>query len=126
MRDRLPEFGDAHIAAVTFADAERLPPHRAHLDLPFPLLADPKRQVYGQFGLGRGSFRQIWNPGTLTLYAKLLRRGRTPRRPAQDTRQLGGDFVIDRQGRLAAGFWPASPDDRPSVDALVAAVSRAR
>lgn len=126
MRDRLQEFGDAHIAAVTFADAAQLPAHRAHLDLPFPLLADPDRHAYGVFGLGRGSFRQIWNPGTLAMYAQLLRRGRTLRRPTQDTRQLGGDFVIDAHGRLATGFWPSSPDDRPAVDALVDAVRNSR
>lgn len=126
MRDRFEEFGDAHIAAVTFAEAAQLPPHRAHLDLPFPLLADPDRHAYREFGLGRGSLRQIWNPGTLRMYAGLLRRGRTLRRPTQDTRQLGGDFVIDRDGRLATGFWPASPDARPEIDALVEAVRAAR
>ncbi len=126
MRDRLYEFGDAHIVVVTFADAEYLAPHRAHLGLPFPMLADPDRQIYRMFGLGRGSLRQIWSLGTLKLYAQLLRQGRTLHRPTQDTRQLGGDFVIDRQGRLVAGFWPASPDDRPSIDALIEAVRRAR
>lgn len=59
------------------------------------------------------------------MYAGLLRRGRTLRRPTQDTRQLGGDFVIDSRGRLAVGFRPASPDDRPSVDSLVDAVAEA-
>ena len=53
MRYRLHEFGDTHIASVTFADAEHLAPHRAQLDLPFPLLADPDRQAYREFGLGR-------------------------------------------------------------------------
>jgi peroxiredoxin len=111
---------------VTFAEAKHLALHRAQLDLPFPVLADPDRQIYRSFGIGRGSLRQIWGPGTLKLYAKLLRRGRKLRRPTQDTRQLGGDFVIDRQGHLAKGFWPASPEDRPSVDALIDAVRRAR
>ncbi len=65
MRDRLQEFGDAHVAAVTFAPPEDLPPHRAHLELPFPMLADPERLVYRQFELGRGGLRQIWSPGTM-------------------------------------------------------------
>lgn len=126
MRDRLPEFGDAHIVAVTFAPPEELPAHRTHLELPFPMLADPDREAYRQFDLGRGTLRDIWSLGTMRMYARLLRQGRKLRRPTQDTRQLGGDFVIDAQGRLAAGFWPASPDDRPTVDTLIEAVAATR
>lgn len=124
MRDHLDELGDTTIvAAVTFAQQADLAPHRAHLDLPFPLLADPERTLYRRFGLGRGSLRDIWGIGTLRLYGQLIRRGRRLQRPTQDTRQLGGDFVIGPSGRLAAGFWPASPDDRPTVDQLIEAVT---
>lgn len=126
MRDRLDDLGDASIAAVTFADVERLAAHREHLDLPFPLLADPERALYRRFGLDRAPLWRIYNPGTLRLYGRLLARGRRLRRPVDDTRQLGGDFVIDADGRLAAAFRPRSPDDRPPIDHLVAAVHRAR
>lgn len=126
MRDRLHDFGDANLAAVTFASQADLPPHRAHLELPFPMLADPDRETYRQFDLGRGALRDIWSLGTMKMYARLLRQGRKLRRPTQDTRQLGGDFVIDAQGRLATGFWPASPDDRPSIECLIEAVAAAR
>ena len=126
MRDRLDELGGATVAVPTFAPWSRLAAHRARLDLPFPVLADPERSIYRRFDLGRGSVGQIWSPGTLRLYGRLLRRGRRLRRPTEDTRQLGGDFVIDGAGRLAAGFWPRSPDDRPPVDALIQAVDRAR
>ena len=95
-------------------------------DAPNPVLADPDRHVYERFGLGRGSLHRIWNLGTMRLYAQLLRRGRKLRRPTQDTRQLGGDFVIGPDGRLAAGFWPRSPDDRPTIDALITAVTAAQ
>lgn len=126
MRDQLSEFGASSIAAITFAEPNALAAHRAHLELPFPILADPDRILYRQFGLGRGSLRQIWNPGTLKLYAQLIGKGRRLRRPTQDMRQLGGDFVIDSAGRLSAGFWPSSPDDRPRVADLIAAVHAAR
>lgn len=125
MRDRLEDFGDTAIAVPTFVDQDRLAGHRDHLDLPFPLLADPDRTVYRRFGLGRAPLRRVYGPGVLRLYAELLRRGRRLRRPTEDTRQLGGDFVIDAEGRLAASFRPGGPDDRPSIDALVAAVRSA-
>lgn len=126
MRDQLDRFGDARVAAVTFATQDRLAAHREHLALPFPLLADPDRAIYQQFDLGRATFRHVYNPGTLLLYGRLLRQGRKLRRPSEDTRQLGGDFVIDRSGLLVQGFWPRSPDDRPSVHQLIEAVGRAR
>ena len=50
MRDRLNEFADSHIAAVTFAEPRDLAPHRAHLELPFPLLADPDKQIVKAYG----------------------------------------------------------------------------
>lgn len=114
------------MAAVTFADPGAVAGHHRHLGLPFPLLADPERSLYRRFDLGRGALHRVWNPGTLLLYARLLRSGRRLRRPTEDTRQLGGDFVIGADRRLVAGFRPRSPDDRPSVDALVTAVDRAR
>ncbi|MEZ5330468.1 MAG: AhpC/TSA family protein [Thermoanaerobaculia bacterium] len=126
VRDRLDDLAGTTVAAVTFAGVDRLAAHRAHLDLPFPLLADPERAVYRRFGLERAPLRRIYNPGTLKLYGQLLRRGRRLRRPVDDTRQLGGDFVIDSTGRLAAAFRPRSPDDRPDIDELVAVTRRAQ
>lgn len=125
MSERLDEFPPMRVAVVTFAPVEPLAAHRRHLGLSFPMLADPQRSVYRQFGLGRGTLTEVWSLGTLRLYGELLRRGRRLRRPLQDTRQLGGDFVIDRGGRLVAAFRPRSPDSRPSVDELLDEVSRA-
>ncbi len=126
MRDHLDELGDTAVAAITFAEVSRLPAHREHLGLPFPLLADSERTVYRRFGLDRAPLWRIYNPGTLRLYGHLLARGRRLRRPEGDTRQLGGDFVIDPTGRLATAFRPRSPDDRPPIDDLSAAVDRCR
>lgn len=125
MSERLDSFPPMTIAGVTFSPVEPLAAHRAQLDLPFPLLADPERSVYRQLGIGRGSFTDVWSLGTLKLYRDLLRRGRKLRAPAQDTRQLGADIVIDGDGRLVVAFRPRSPDLRPSIEQLVAAVERA-
>jgi len=122
VRDQLDRFGPVTVAAVTFAEPGRLAAHRQHLALPFPVLADPQRDLYRQFEFGRGSLRRIWSLGTLTTYAGLLRKGRRLGRPTEDTRQLGGDVVIGPDGQLAAIFRPRSPDDRPTVDELIDAV----
>ncbi len=125
MSDRLDEFGPATVAVIAFAKPAELQRHRDHLGVSTPLLADPDRQLYRRFELGRGRLRELYRPATLRLYAELIRRGRKLEVPKQDTRQLGGDFVIDPYGRLSTGFWLRKPDDRPSVDELLEAVRRA-
>lgn len=126
MRDHQHRFGEALIAVVTFADApERLAAYRRHLGLHragIPVLADRDRSVYALLGAGRGSLRRVWSPGTLAMYARLLRQGRRLQRTADDTRQLGADAVVDRAGRLHRVWLPSGPDRRPSVDELIEAV----
>jgi len=47
------------------------------------------------------------------------------RRPTEDTLQLGGDFVVGRDGRLVYVYRSKGPADRPPVDDLIAAARRA-
>ena len=118
--ERLDEFGDAAIAVVTFTDPERLAAYSEHLNLSFPVVADPERRLYEALGLERGTIRQVWSLGTLKMYARLLKRGRHLARTREDTRQLGADVVVDADGQIVKIFRPASPDARPSVDELLA------
>ena len=122
VRERLDEFGDAVVAVVTFAPPERLAAYRAHLRVPFAVLADPDRTLYRLLGAERGSRRQVWSVGTLRLYGRLLRDGRRLRRPTEDVRQLGADAVVGRDGRLRYLSLPSSPDRRPPIDDLLAAL----
>lgn len=126
VRDHHQRFGDAHLAVVTFTgDPANAMAYRRHLGLDeagIPVLVDPDRALYRALGASRGSLRRVWSPGTLALYARLLRRGRRLRRSNQDTRQLGADAVIDRTGRVHRVWLPDGPDRRPPVSALIDAV----
>jgi len=121
--DRIDELDDTTTAVVTFAESAELGRYQSRLQLPFPLLADPDRTLYQRFGVGRGSLSEVWGVETLRMYGRLLRAGRRLRRPVDDTRQLGGDFVLDAEHRLVAAFRPRSPSSRPTVDDLIAAVN---
>jgi hypothetical protein len=99
------------LAAVGFSPAEALAPLAGYLGWQAPFLVDERRAVYGLLGLGRAGARQVYSPGTLAIYARALARGARPSRPAEDTRQLGGDGIL-RDGVLLARWRPASPDDR--------------
>jgi AhpC/TSA antioxidant enzyme len=126
VRDHIDRLGDATIAVITFAAVERLAAYREHLQLPFDVVADPQLSLYAILGAGRGTSRQVWSPGTLALYVRLLRAGRRPSRPTEDVRQLGADAVIDRNGILRYLSLPATPDARPPISALIDAVERTR
>ena len=125
MRDRLDEFGaDTEIVIVTFTKPEQLEGYLAMNDLPLTILLDPDRVSYDAFGLGRGSLLRVWSARVAWRYVLLSCQGtwRSIRRPIEDTRQLGGDFIVDPEGVLIYGFWSKGPDHRPSVDELIAAI----
>ncbi len=109
---------------MTFTDRVNLVSYSKTNRLPFPVLTDGDRSAYRAFGLGRGPVARVWGWRAARRYVEILRTDGfgSLRRPSEDTLQLGGDFIIDRTGRLAYGFWGDGPDDRPSVDALIDAV----
>jgi peroxiredoxin len=120
--DRLAEFSGAAVVLITFTRPRNLRGFRRRLALAYPVLADETRAFYRAYGLHRGSRRRVWGLSSVRAYGRLLRQGRRLERPTGDTLQLGGDFVIDRDGRLAYVYRSRGPDDRPSVDDLLDAV----
>jgi hypothetical protein len=122
VRDQIGQFGDAVVAVITFAAPERLAAYRQHLDIDFPVLSDVDRSLYGLVGAERGTRRAIWSLGTIRMYGKLLRLGRSLRRPTEDVNQLGADLVIGRDGRIRYLALPPSPDARPPITELISAL----
>ena len=122
VRDHLDQFGDARIAVVTFADPDRLAAYRTDLRLPFDVVADSDRVLYRLLGAERGTNRQVWSPGTIRMYLRLIRAGRRLRRPTEDIHQLGADAVIGRDGTLRYLSLPSTPDARPPIGELIDAL----
>jgi hypothetical protein len=123
VRDHLDQLGDTLPVVVTFTDdPRRLAAYREHLNVGFPVLADVDRILYDLLGAGRGSIRKVWSPGTLAMYGRLLLRGRRLHVPTEDTRQLGADAIIGRDGRLHRIWLPESPDARPPIESIIDAM----
>ena len=125
MRDRLGDLGEAVVALITFTRQRNLRGYRSRFGLPFAVLTDETRATYRAYGLGRGRWWRVWGPATVRAYGRLIRGGARAERPKEDTLQLGGDFVVGRDGSLRYAYRSKGPDDRPPVDELVAAVARA-
>ncbi|MFO7583711.1 MAG: AhpC/TSA family protein [Anaerolineales bacterium] len=85
----------------------------------FTVLLDRERTVYTAYGLERSRLRSL-SPRTLWLYAKNHLRGRQMHSShGDDTSQLGGDFIVDRNGILRLAYPSHDPVDRPPVGELL-------
>ena len=85
---------------------------------PFPLLLDPEREVYKAYGLQRSVWRS-WSPRTLWYYYKKKKAGVKLHEIQGDPNQLGGDFIVDREGIVRLNYLSRNPTDRPAVERLL-------
>jgi hypothetical protein len=125
--DRRPDASHVALVLVGFSPADRLAVIARAIGWRGEVLADPQRRLYSRLGVGRAPLWRVYTPATLATYARaaLGRAGRRParrlpRRPQEDTRQLGADAVLV-DGIVRVLWRPRSPDDRPPASQVVAA-----
>jgi peroxiredoxin len=118
------EAHDAVVLVIAFEAERRVGGYCRRYQLPFRCLVDAERRVYRAYGLGRGSWRQTLTPRALAPYIRHIFSGRVVRSAShQDVRQRGGDFVVGHDGRIRLAYASDDPSDRPSVDAILAALN---
>lgn len=118
---------DAVVPLVTvgFSPPEALAPLAEHLGLVGPVLSDTDRTVYRLLDLKRAPLWQVYSPGTLLYYARARLRGRPLPAPVEDTRQMGGDALVE--DATVVRFWrPRTPDDRADPERIAAAARAMR
>ena len=113
------------VAVISFAGPEHLKQFAERSGHPFLWLADPKRLSYKRLGLGRRGVTAIAPPRAVWGYIRLILGGRIWHPQQLDLAQMGGDFVIDRDGNLTLRYVSTSSDDRPSAQAVMLAFRRA-
>ena len=84
------------------------------------MFVDPERHLYSALGLRR-SLTNAWSISKLVFYAEQKRAGRRMFEE-DDPNQIGGDFILDEQGRLALIHRSKIPTDKPSVEELLSCV----
>ncbi len=117
----------AHVVAVSFMPPHRVTAFLTALPLPFPVVSDPERTAYQALSLPRSTWWQFLRLGAGWRFVKLLLRGWIPTKPApgDDLLQLGGDFVLDAEGRIVFAYSSAEATDRPTISVLLEAVKKA-
>jgi peroxiredoxin len=85
----------------------------------FTVLLDRERVAYKAYQLERSRLRS-WHPRVVWIYIKRwFQRGEFYNSHGDDTSQLGGDFIVDKNGLLRLMHPSYDPTDRPSVEELV-------
>lgn len=122
--DEIRRLG-AEVLVVTMTEPAKLAVYLDRFPSPFPVVSDPSLASYRAFELGRTSL------GGMLLksvggYLKLMAKGWLPKTPNQgeDIMQLGGDFILDKEGKMVYAYRSADPTDRPAAEDLVQAVRK--
>ncbi|ESP02929.1 hypothetical protein LOTGIDRAFT_111068, partial [Lottia gigantea] len=76
-------------------------------------------QVYRAFGLNR-SVSKVWSISCMIYYGEQMAQGRDLPKPYQhihdDPIQMGGDFIIDKEGKMKLVYCSKASNDRPNVE----------
>lgn len=86
---------------------------------PFQLLLDLPMKFYRELGLRR-SVKKVWSIPTMMHYTEQKVAG-IPGYPAyrgDDLHVMGGDFMVDSQGKLVLAYASALPKDRPTLEQI--------
>jgi alkyl hydroperoxide reductase subunit AhpC len=121
LRQREQELGrlGIEVCVVTFDDGFLVKNYVVRSSMTWPLLIDKGKRLYESYGMERGSWWSILNPVSLTHYIRQMLKGTMPGRPGSDSRQLGGDVLIDPAGVVRLQHVSKNPHDRPSVDLIL-------
>jgi peroxiredoxin len=92
------ERAEIDVLVVTFERPEAAERYAADMGLPWPVLIDERKSLYGAYGMDRAGTWDIWGPRTWWAYARQIVRGRWPEPAQGDVYQRGGDILIDPNG----------------------------
>ena len=106
--------------AVTFEDATAARAYVAETGLRWPLLVDTERHLYNAYAMRKARLGHLWGAATFRAYWREALLGRFPRLPRADTRQQGGNVLIDPGGLVRFHHVGLGPADRPAVHKLLA------
>jgi peroxiredoxin len=123
--EKLRELG-AEVLVISFAPPQRVRTYVTEYPQPFPVVSDPSLAAYSAFALERAPMRSMLRPGVIGRYLLHIFHGWWPKRSAagEDVRQLGGDFLLDADGKLRYVHPSAEPTDRPSAAELLEQVRK--
>ena len=108
------------VVLVGLGTAEQAEKFRSEFSPSFPVICDPYKELYRQYGLGRGGVSSVASPAVLFRGLRSMSRGYTPGIPRGDVMQMPGVFFIDTEGIVRYSYFSKDASDHPPVDSLLA------
>lgn len=124
LRDNWERFEQAKIGVVAIGQgsAVRTKEFQAQLEVPFPLLADPRRIAYRAYGLAKANLLREARVSNLVRGLRAAQAHGAEASKDQDMLQLGGIFVVGTDGIVRYAHPQQRMSDVPPNDELLAAV----
>ena len=127
MRDRYDDVKacGGEIVAIGMGERPAAAAFRDRESIPFPLLVDHDGRTYEDFGLRKGSLREIIGPGVVWHGLRSLLEGNRITPPRQDPLQLGGAVVVGAGGVIEFEHRNRTSADLIPMEPLLAALKTA-
>ncbi|MCU0315585.1 MAG: AhpC/TSA family protein [Fimbriimonadaceae bacterium] len=111
----LREHDHWNVAFVVMANEGQAEAFRKKLRSPHRFICDPDKELYLQFGLGRGSVKQMFGWESWRRGAEAAKKGHSVGAPVGDPWQMGGSFVLDRCGTVIWEHRNTNASDNPTA-----------
>jgi peroxiredoxin len=108
------------VVLVGLGTIEQAARFRTERSLSFPIICDPQKELYRQYGLSRGGVSSLVSAAVLLKSMRAMSRGHVPGIPRGDVMQLPGVFLINTDGNILYSYYSKDASDHPPVDTLLA------
>ena len=112
------------VLVITFEEEEHALNYQSEVELGWPMVVDRSRELYDYFGMMKASFWDLWGFSTWKAYFREMLRGNMPKRAVGDIHQLGGDVLIDPEGKVRLHHISKDPADRPDIEEVLGLAER--
>ncbi len=108
------------VVLVGLGSAEQAEQFKKEFSLTFPIVCDPQKELYRQYGLGRGGASALASPAVLLRGMRAMTRGYVPGIPRGDVLQMPGVFLISTEGNILYSYYSKDASDHPAIETLLA------
>ncbi len=112
-KNQFEELG-AQFLLVGMGSVEETAAFRRKLDISFPMISDPDRELYTIYQIGFMSMASIFTPNVVLRTATALAKGYGIGFPYGDVRQLSAVFVIETNGTISYCHYAKDSADHPT------------
>ncbi len=113
------EKSNCRVVAVSFESRRNAVGYLKDTKLHWPVILDEKKELYTYFGMGQGTFWEIWGYRTWLAYFREFLQGRLPKKSNGDIHQQGGDIILDPDNTVRFVHVGRGPADRPDISTLL-------